>query len=72
MHCTKSKFNILWTHAKISDVLLLFEVGIKYIEVQFDGKVVAVKLDRETSFSNKFYDFVMEKGYKVERLAPDT
>jgi hypothetical protein len=40
--------------------------------VQFDGKVVAVKLDRETSFSNKFYDFVIEKGYKVERSAPDT
>jgi hypothetical protein len=72
MHCTKSKFNILWTHAKISDALLLFEAGIKYIEVQFNGKVVAVKLDGETSFSNKFYDFVIEKGYKVERLAPDT
>jgi hypothetical protein len=33
---------------------------------------VAVKLDRETSFSNKFYDFVIEKGYKVKRSAPDT
>jgi hypothetical protein len=33
---------------------------------------VAVKLDRETSFSNKFYDFIIEKGYKVERLAPNT
>jgi hypothetical protein len=33
---------------------------------------VVVKLDKETSFSNKFYDFVIEKGYKVERLAPDT
>jgi hypothetical protein len=72
MHCTKSKFNMLWTHAKISDALPFFKAGIKYIEVQFDGKVVAVKLDRETSFGNKFYDFVMEKGYKVERSAPDT
>jgi len=40
--------------------------------VQFDAKVVIIKLDRETSFSNKFSDFVMEKGYKVERSAPDT
>ena len=63
---------MLWTHAKISDVLPLFKAGIKYIKVQFDEKVVVVKLDRETSFSNKFYDFVIEKGYKVKRSAPNT
>ncbi len=33
MYYTKSKFNILQTYAKISDALLLFEVGIKYIKV---------------------------------------
>ena len=72
MHCSKSKFNILWTYVKISDVLLLFEAGIKYIKVQFNTKVVIIKLDRETSFSNKFSDFVIEKGYKVERSVPNT
>ena len=63
---------MLQTYAKISDVLLLFKAGIKYIKVQFDAKVVIVRLNRETLFGNNFSDFVIEKGYKVKRLAPNT
>ena len=50
---------------------MLFKKAISFIKNQFNCKVRFIRLDKETSLKGTFKNFVLKKGLKPERLAPD-
>ena len=49
-----------------------FDKAINTMENQYKGKVRFIRLDGETSLGNEFEALVIEKGIKLECIAPDT
>jgi hypothetical protein len=70
--CRQTKFNMVYTHAKKTDSLAFFEKTWNLIENVYGGKVRFIRLDGETSLGELFERFVIARGVKAERSAPNT